>query len=70
MEEDSGGCECVEEGGESNGRQKDIKKIEREGSDVMCNAGLTLRPGDGGTDRETTIEAALARTTGSGGLRE
>ena len=40
--EDSGGCECMDEGGESNGRQKDIEEIERERSDVVCNAGLPL----------------------------
>ena len=37
--EDSGGCKCMEEGGGINGRQEDIKEIEREGSDVKCNAG-------------------------------
>ena len=57
MEEDSGECECVEEGGGSNGRQKDIKKIEREGSDSMCNAGLLFWSANGGTDRETITEA-------------
>ena len=34
------------EGVGSNGRQKNIKKIEREGSDVVCNTGLPLWPGD------------------------
>ena len=51
----------MEEGGGSNGRRKDIKEIEREGSNVMCNAGLPFQSGDGGTDRETTIEAAGLR---------
>ena len=45
-EEDSGGCECMGEGVGSNGRQKNIKKIDREGSDVVCNTGLPLWPGD------------------------
>ena len=39
-------------------RQKAIKKIEKEGSDVMCNASLPLQSGDCGTDRETTTDAA------------
>ena len=41
-----------------NGRQKDINKIEREGYGDLCDAGLPLWPGDGGTDRETTMEVA------------
>ena len=36
-----------------------IEEIEREGSDVVCNTGLPLRSGDGGTDRMTTIEVAV-----------
>ena len=48
----------MEEGGGSNGRQKAIKEIERESSDIMCNAGLHLQSGNGGTGRETTTEAA------------
>ena len=47
---------------------KDIKKIEREGSDVY-NAGLPLRPGDGGNDRENNRSCRFVRTTESGGLR-
>ena len=64
MEEDSGGWECMEEGGGSNGRHKDIKEIEREGSDVVCNAGLPLQSGDSGTDRETTEAAGLREQLG------
>ena len=45
--------------GESSGRQKNIKVIERNGSDVVCNASLPLRYVDGGTDRETTEAAGL-----------
>ena len=33
---------------------KDIEEIERESSDVVCNAGLPLQFGYGGTDRKTT----------------
>ena len=54
------GCECMEKGGWSNGRQKDIKEFEREGF-YVCNTGLPLRSGDGGTDRDTTTEAAGLR---------
>ena len=42
----------MEEGGGGNGKQKDINKIEREGSDVVCNTGLPLWFGDGGTVRQ------------------
>ena len=48
----------------------DIKKIEREGSDVICNTGLPFQSGDGGTDRDNNRGCRFARTTGSGGLRE
>ena len=48
----------MEEGVGSRGGSKEIKKIESEGSDVVCNTGLPLRSGDGGTDRETTTDAA------------
>ena len=34
------------------------KKIEREASDVECEASLPLWSGDGGTDRNTKTEAA------------
>ena len=51
----------MEEGGGSNGRQRDFKVIEREGSDVMCNAGLPFRSGDGSIERETPTEAAGLR---------
>ena len=65
MEEDSGGGECVE------GVTAD-RKISRklESSDVMCNTGLTLRSGDGGTDRENIRGCRFVKTTGSRGLRE
>ena len=42
MVEDSGRCKCVE----GVMADKDIKKVEREGSDVVCNSGLPLRSGD------------------------
>ena len=48
---------------------KYIKKIEREGSDVVCNAGLPLRHGDSGTDRVNNRGCRFVRTTGSGGCR-
>ena len=70
MEEDPDGCESIEEGGGSNVRQRDIKKIEREGCNVMCNTGLPLWPGDGGTDRDNNQGCRFARTNGSGGLRQ
>ena len=38
--------------------RKISRLIERKGSDVICNAGLPLWSGNGGTDRETTTEAA------------
>ena len=47
-----------EEGGGSNGRQKDRKEIEREDYDVVCNGGLPLWSGNVATDQETTTEAA------------
>jgi len=74
VEEDSGGCECIEEGGRSNLKQIDIKEIEREGSEVMRNAGLPFQSGDGSTERERDRErdnnrgCMFVRTTGSGGL--
>ena len=52
-----------------NGRKKDIKEIEREGSDAACNAGLPLRSGDCATDRDNR-GYRFVRTTGSGGLWE
>ena len=44
--EDSDVYECMEESEQSNGGQKDVKNIEMEGSDVVCNAVLPLRSGD------------------------
>ena len=48
---------------------KYIKKTEREGSDVVCHAGLPLRPGDSGTDRVNNRGCRIVRTTGSRGLQ-
>jgi len=39
-------------GGGSNGRHKDIKEIEREGSDVVCNVSLPSRSGNHGTNTD------------------
>ena len=58
MVEDSGGCICTDQGGGIADRQKNIKVIEREGSGVLCNAGLSLLSGNDVTDRETTTEVA------------
>ena len=48
----------MEEGGGSNDSQG-YQKLEREGSDVVCYAGLLFRSVNGGTDKETTKAAGL-----------
>ena len=57
---EGGGCECMEEGGGSNGRQKDIKEIERECSDVVCKPAY-LYGLETMALTETTTEAAGLR---------
>ena len=69
-EEDSGGCECMEEGRGINGRQKSIKEIERKSFGVLCDAGLPLWSQNGGTDRDNNRGCRSVRTTGLGGLWE
>ena len=52
-----------------NDRHKGVMEIERESSDVVCNAGLPLQSGHVGTDRDNR-SCRFARTTESGGLWE
>ena len=64
--------EYAEEDRGSSGRQNDMKKIEREGSDVVFIAGLTLRSGDGGTDRHNNRSCRFVQKNWSeeGGQKE
>ena len=59
MEDDSGGCKCVDEGGGIGGRHKNISEIEMESSGISCNTDLCLWFGDSGIGRETTQATSL-----------
>ena len=56
-----GGYRWLQIHGGSNGRQEDANKIESAGFDYVCHAGVPLRPGDYGNDRETTSETTCLR---------
>ena len=64
MEENSGGCKCMEEGGGVMVDRKISRKLKGKVVMSCVTLALPLQCGDGGTDRETTEAAGLREQLG------